>query len=80
MRGGWAIAIPSLSSNSDERNFDMERRRKIPDCSEAEAFAKGLHYDEVGVVVDEGDGAAVIARKIYVCFVDNDETFEFFVL
>jgi len=79
MRGGWAMAIPSLSSNNDEGNFDMGRR-KIPDCSETEAFAKGLHYDEIGVVLDEGDGAAVISRKIYVCLVDNDETFEIFVL
>ena len=80
MRGGWAMAIPSLTLNSDEGKIDMGRRRIIPDSSKAEAFAKGLHYDEVGVVMDEGDGAAVISRKIYVCLVDYDETFEFFVL
>lgn len=48
----------------------------LPDGGEAEALAECLHDAYVRVFVDEGYGACIVACKVDVCFVDNDDSLE----
>lgn len=47
----------------------------LPDGSQSKAFAEGLHYDKVRVILHERDSAAVRAREIDIGLIDSDNSF-----